>query len=422
MEEKTLLEKPPVPIEGLDLLLMPTRNGYNYTKCTENICRILDRHPHFKGRLRFDSWAMKPEIKDFDTNKWRQLQEGDYTNIQRQIQVMYEPFQAIGRVMTIEAIDSVILDHSYNPVEQYFKSLKWDGENRLEIWASMAYGCESNEYTKAVGENFFKAMVKRVLHPGSKFDSVMVLEGKQGCGKTTSLDVIADIIPNKTYHLECSAHNIDKDFYQNMNGKLIIELAEGTTVSSTDTEKMKAVVTTLVDTYRVPYAKNPNDNPRRCVFVMTTNKQEYLRDETGNRRYHPIPVKRADLQWLKDNRDQLFAEAFHRVDTLNEPIHIYPETEAQEMQSSRMVRSIFEDPISDWLKKPIGSKGNEMNLEEGLTIIDVWLYALDGIRSRMSKRDEMQVGNALRSLGWEKKRIQIDGNQKMRWYATNTKP
>ena len=180
---------------------------------------------------------------------------------------------------------------------------------------------------------------------------------------------------------------------------------------------MKAMISTQVDTYRAPYGRTMRDIPRRCIFAMTTNQDEYLKDDSGNRRFFPIEVKKtqADLEWLRENRKQLFAEALFRVEKLKESVHEYPD-EAREHQESKMVRSAFEESIAEWLNHPIGMNGNKAQLDDGITIAEIWRFALGGDSNRMNKNTEMQIALAMKGLGWEKQRRMVGGVQKMKWF------
>ncbi len=150
---------------------------------------------------------------------------------------------------------------------------------------------------------------------------------------------------------------------------------------------------------------------------MSTNQEgEYLKDETGNRRFYPIEVSdNINLKWLRENRDNLFAEALYRVEVLEEPVHQYPES-AKMIQASKMIRSQYEENIGKWLENPIGQNGYKINIEDGLSISDIWFYALHGDKSRFTKRDEMAIALALKGLGYEKSQRMVEGRRKMLWY------
>lgn len=406
-----LIESQQYPINKLNLLTTIGNGGKKvYNRCTENIFRILKFHPNYKDKFRYDEWTQKMEI--LDKNKWREIDDNDYTPIQRNISAMYHPFRMIGKEMVIDAVSDYCRENSFDRAVNFIRKIPWDMTERLDSWLSVVYGVENDTYHKSVGANFFKGMVKRIIKPGCKFDTVMILEGKQGCGKSTSLSIIGG-----KWHLETTLRADNKDFFLQFKGKLIVEFSEGETMSRTETKNMKAMISTQVDTYRSPYGRTMKDVPRRCVFAMTTNQDEYLKDESGNRRFYPVEVKKdnVDLKWLKENRMQLFAEALYRVEILKESVYEYP-AESVDHQDAKMVRSSFEDMISNWFNNPIGKNGSIINLDDGITVTEIWEYALQGDRSRIRKSEEMQISLALKQLGWERVRNRVSGVRCWRWY------
>jgi len=399
------------PLSKLDLLSTSSNSGAKvYNRCTENIFRIFQNHPDYKGRFRFDTWTQKAEIlKD---SSWFELDDIDYIPIQRQISAMYASFRMVGKEMVIDAINDACRANSYDRAINFLRKEEWDKAERLDSWLHIAYGTPNDDYHKAVGANFFKGMAKRIIQPGCKFDTVMILEGKQGCGKSTSLSIIGE-----KWHLETTLRADNKDFFLQFKGKLIVEFSEGETMSRTETKNMKAMISTQTDTYRAPYGRLMKDVPRRCVFAMTTNQDEYLKDESGNRRFYPVEVKneQVDLKWLKENRMQLFAEALYRVETLKETIYEYADDSVSH-QESKMVRSSFEDMVHAWLCNPL-INGMRVDIDDvGVIVSDIWVYALQGDRNRIRKSEEMQVCLALKQLGFEKRRAMVDGKQRMRWF------
>lgn len=404
------------PIDSLGLLLSAGKGGsVIFDVCTENIYRILTRHNNFKGRFRYDAWRRREEILDGDT--WRDMDDMDTVIIQCHISRTYSQFRKLDKTAVYDAIVRVCRENTHDKAKEYLDSLVWDEEPRLFAWMEMAYGVTPSFYHSAVGENFFKGMVARILYPGCKNDAVLILEGKQGCGKTTSLEIIA----TKDWHLETSISADNKDFFQQMQGKLIVEMAEGETMSRTETKKMKAVISTRVDTFRPPYGRIPTDYPRRCVFAMTTNNDEYLKDETGNRRFFPveIPGNTVDNEWLAKNRDQLFAEAKHRVAVLKENFHEYPYEDAEALRNQKMVSSGLEDAVSEWIEKPLGMNSNTIDLvNEGTTITDVWRSAIRGSVDKFPKYEEMRVAQAMKTCGLVRTRRMVNGEQKWRWFLT----
>lgn len=145
----------------------------------------------------------------------------------------------------------------------------------------------------------------RALTPGEKVDAMLILEGGQGVGKSSALRVLT----GESWFGDALPDMGSKDAATYLRGKWIVEIAELTAVRRADLEQVKAFLTRQEERYRPPYGRTEVFEPRRCVFAGTTNSSDYLRDETGNRRFWPVRVGTIDLDAIEDNRDQLWAEA-----------------------------------------------------------------------------------------------------------------
>jgi hypothetical protein len=193
----------------------------------------------------------------------------------------------------------------FHPVRVYLNKLSWDGVARLETWLSRYLGAEPSRYAQAIGPMFFVALVARVFDPGCKHDHMLVIEGPQGVPKSTACSVIAggwfsDGLPDLREGKEVSQH---------LQGVWLIEMSELSAMRKADVETLKAFIARERDRYRPPYGRREVDQPRQCVFVGTTNEAVYLKDSTGGRRFWPIKASSIDLDALRLDRDQLFAEA-----------------------------------------------------------------------------------------------------------------
>lgn len=399
----------------LELLFVMVKGDKVFTQNTENMCRILRAHKNFKGKLQYDAWKNTLEIKDNDT--WRNLEDYDIINIQTEISILFDVFRKVGKEMISDAVMKVCRENTVDTAIDYIKATKWDGEERLKVWLHKVYNTPDDVYHQAVGANWFKGLVKRIIVPGCKFDYVLVLEGEQGTKKSTSLGIIGDVYEGQpSWHLETTMSTENKDFFMQFSGKAIIEFSEGETLSRTEVKRMKAIITTQSDKYRPAYGRLSVDFPRRCVFAMTTNQTEYLKDETGNRRWLPVACEGvANIEWLENNRDQLFAEAYHRVMELKETTYEFPEEETLAAQSSRRIHSPSQDLIAHWYF----NKLTDEDREAGITVFQVYRDALNGgmVHKTLSRYDEMEIADVLKStLKLEKKRRMMDGIQAMRWF------
>ena len=179
----------------------------------------------------------------------------------------------------------------------------------LDNWLSHALGVPNDSYHREIGKRFAIAMVKRVLEPGCQCDYMLVLEGPQGklksqfCRTLAGDQYFSDNVPSLggADQVRTSMH---------MRGKWLIEISELAAFNKIgDVETLKAFITRREEIYTPKYGRRERREPRQCVFIGTTNSDDWNRDETGARRFWPVKVVSIDLEWLAEFRDQLFAEA-----------------------------------------------------------------------------------------------------------------
>lgn len=288
-----------------------------------------------------------------------------------------------------QAIDIRARERSFHPVRDYLNALVWDGVSRIESWLEKYLGCAASEYTRAVGRMFLVMMVARIFKPGCKADYMLVLEGAQGAHKSTACAILggdwfSDSLPDVTS---------GKDLSQHLAGKWLIEIAELSAMSKSDSAALKAFVTREVERYRPSYGRKEVIEPRQCAFIGTTNKTTYLRDETGGRRFWPVEVANADLDALRRDRDQLFAEAVSRYragtawwpDAQFEALHMRPQ------QERRFEHDAWEDHVIPWLK-------GRQRVIVGQVLTD----CLGIEKGRIGRSDQNRVTAMLERAGWRR--------------------
>lgn len=393
----------------LDLLFTVDKHGNkNFTLNVENIARVLRKHPEFSDTLRFDEFKNRMEMKK--NSIWREIEDNDQVIIQTKISILLSYFQKVTKIMVADAMLLVCKENKIDSAADYIRSIPWDGENRLDHWLFNAYGTMDDLYHTTVGANWIKGLVNRIINPGCKFDYVIVLEGKQGSKKSSSLAALGG-----TWHFETSEGIDNKDFFQQFEGKAIVEFSEGETLSRTEVKRMKSIITVQNDRYRPSYGRFSMDFPRRCVFAMTTNADEYLKDETGNRRWLPVKVYKneADVEWIIRNRAQMFAEAYHRLIALKEKTWEFPEQEMLQAQNDRRIHDPNEEIVYEWYM--------HLTLEEkkaGITVHQVHKQAMNGnFTSKMTRSDEMSIAAILRDhMKFNKFQNTVNGIRATRWY------
>ena len=203
----------------------------------------------------------------------------------------------------------MVISHSntYDPVRDWPDDLaEWDGKERLATWLQENFEGEGHpEYLKQVFTKWLVAMVARVYRPGTKFDWMPIFEGAQGVGKSS----FGRALVGDKFFLDWLPNLADKEAALNLQGSWSVEMGELASFRKNEIETIKAFITRTVDKYRQPFGRRLTEAPRRCVFFGTTNRDTYLRDDTGNRRFKPVKVGQLNFEALARDRDQLFAEA-----------------------------------------------------------------------------------------------------------------
>jgi len=401
----------PIQLSNTDAIkyqLRKSKNGAPHKDIT-NAVYALQASEKYGGKIRYEKFSGVITING------RQKADKDTLEIQRFLQNDIE-LSSIPRNTVEDAIEAVGFDNEYDAAIEYLESLTWDGVPRVDTWLTSVYGVEEDEYTRSVGSNWLRALVNRIVHPGGHFDHVLVIEGEQGVRKSTSFEVLGG-----GWHLETIVEAQSKDFLMQFQGKAIIELSEGDTLTRSEVKSLKAIITRTHDKYRAPYGRHDEEHPRRCVFCMTTNDDAYLKDDSGNRRWWPVRMPRgveANIEWLRENRDQLFSEAYQRMD---EPTWKVPRERVEQEQEERRMTSEMEEDVVDWyVSLP------DHRREEGVTtknFMEEYLYK-DNLH-RMPVNDrllEMQIGGMYRSaLKLEKKQKRISDERRVKRYFPTEK-
>lgn len=307
----------------------------------------------------------------------------------------------------MEAMIQIAGQNCYHPIRNYLRDLEWDGVARIDRWLETYMNAEGPKpYLRAVGPKTLIAMVARVMRPGCKFDNVLILEGPQGCGKSTAVRILAD-----PWGSDAMISIGDKDAILAMRLAWVMELGELSSMRKADVDQLKQFISQPTDRIRVPYGKLTETFPRQSIFIGTTNSSEYLKDTTGNRRFWPVSVRDCDLEALSRDRDQLLAEAKVAYD-LGETIYLPKETEkvAQGEQAGRVFVDEWRYQLSDFLNNPKAEFP-----KSGFTLTDLFSDFGPWPHTSCDKASQMRAADVCRSLGLSKKRVQRNGVQKMLW-------
>jgi putative DNA primase/helicase len=358
-----------------DLLLMD-KNGKVKGSSLRNMILMLQFNPSFRGMFIYDAFSHSILINrcpawvrhgDFE------VQEIDDVIVTRTASELEMFGIAPNTANVVKAIEAVAMENQVHPARDYFDSLEWDGQERLNKWLTYYLGCEdeASDYLAFIGKKWLTAAVRRIYEPGCKFDHILVLEGKQGKGKSTALEALAtfgDDAPVSYFTDSVSIRDIgDKDTIMKVQGSIICELAELEGFSKKDDDEIKRWITMKHDDCRLPYARTVRRFPRQFVLAATTNSYEYLKDATGNRRYWPCTVKKIDLDSIKRDRVQLWAEAVHWY---KQGLYIGPTPQEMRMAEAEQAKRIYHDVWTDDVLEAIGLRAsfriNDIMSEMGL--------------------------------------------------------
>lgn len=374
-----------------------------------NVVEILRRDTEWDGVIGYDEFSgrcMKrkpPPFSVADVGEWSDL---DDSRLRLWLSQKYgfEP----KREVIMDAVHLCADGNRFHQVRGWLRALKWDGQPRLAYWLAAYLGAEPSPYTQAVARKWLIASVARIMRPGCKADNVLILEGAQGLGKSTALAILGgDYFTDAPFKLG------DKEGFQIIRGRWIVELSELDSFNKAESSSAKLFFSQYVDRYRDPWGKRPSDVPRQCVFAGSVNHDTYLKDDTGNRRYWPVKCTRADLVDLRADRDQLFAEAVAAYDA-GERWDVLPEERPmfEAEQEQRYVGDAWETRINSWLED-----GDEAGVKrDRVTMAQVLSGALHLDSSKWTRAEQIRAGTVMRRLGWVRRRERIEnGGNRLEW-------
>jgi hypothetical protein len=307
---------------------------------------------------------------------------------------------------TRDACTQLCLEHQFDPVLDYLDALAWDGQPRLDSWLQRYMGAPGTELNRTIGRLTLIAAVRRVRHPGTKFDQIVVFESGEGKGKSTAIEILAG---KENFSDQSILAKQDKEQQEAMCGIWLYEIADLTGMKKADIEHVKAFASRKVDRARPAYGRFRVDRPRRTVFFATTNDDEYLKSQTGNRRFWPVPTSRIDLEGLHRDRDQLWAEAAHREaagETIALPERLWKAAGAE--QEDRMQSDGWVEPIANYLAL---KQKTEVTVNEVLCDNQFIQRRVDSV----TIGDAMRAAAILKNLGYEKHKKRIGNATANMW-------
>lgn len=346
----------------------------------DNVVRVIEHDPDLRGFIWYD------EFLDQIVTTWQGPERSWRDSDDVLLQLYVQRHIGLTRVGVNTCHDAALVAafrNVRNECKEYLLSRQWDGVPRLERLMSTGFGADYDAYSAAVGRCWFTSMVARVIRPGCKVDTVPVLEGSQGAGKSTALSIIGG-----KWFTECHESVLTKDFYGVLDGHMLVEISEMHSFTRAEVERVKGIISCQVDKYRKAYGRNTEPHPRKTVLACTTNRDDWQRDDTGARRFWPISCNAIDLDWLRENRDLLFAEAVYLFQNRAEWWDVPKEQQEYEVEKRRDV-DVWEPIVEEWLVGKVRARADEV--------------LRDAVNVETARQDQMvqkRMSRIMKNLGW----------------------
>lgn len=396
--------------ENYKSMYLCNSKGVMNASAVYNWCIMLQYEHPFRDMFAWNSFAneiylMKKPTWDRTSDKFkpRPISDTDITAIYTILETMHVTPK---ENMLGKAIVRVSDYNRYNPVVDALEKLKWDGVKRLfgdektPCWASYYLGAENSDINKVFGARWFISACARAYEPGCKVDTMIILEGDQGLKKSSVIQAISDsLMPDVFTEIKLDPSN--KDSALKLQGMLVVEIAELSGMSKAEVEDVKSWLVTKKDRFRRPYGKITENFPRSSIFAGTHNPTEgmgYLKDQTGGRRFWPIACEGIDLEGVKADGAQLWAEAVHYYKQGEQWwLTADEETLAKEAQKERLEFDPWGDIIDQFIA------GHEKVTLSGI------LNCLEIPKERRTIYHAKRVSAHMQNIGWtsEKHRASI---------------
>ena len=393
----------------------------NIVNSIKNVVTILNHDPRLKGRLGFNEFANRALIigkLPWNSEIGSDWKDADDSGLRLYLESTYN----ITQIKKIDDALKILFDScTFHPVRDYLKSLSWDGKSRVDTLLVDYLGAEDTMYTRMVTKKWVCGAVARILRPGIKFDHMLVLTGPQGAQKSSFFRILA-----KDWFTDSIQDVEGNQAVEKLMNSWIVEFGELQAFSRSESNAIKRFITSQEDRTRLAFDRRSSYLKRQCVFAGTTNKSEFLKDETGNRRFWPVEIKREGrtkdvFEDLEKDRDQIWAEAVFLWK--NKKVNIYLTEEEEglariEQEAHREVNE-KEGLIVKYLDTLLPESWDSMNLYERrnflrgedllegtekrmiVCAIEIWCECFEKNRADIKKSDSLEINGILNSLvGW----------------------
>ena len=392
-----------------------------------NLLLILNNDEKLKGIV-FNQLSDGMEIKgevpwEHPSRFWR---DADDAQLISYVDLTYGTFSA--RNYDI-AVTKVADDRSYHPIREFLASLpEWDKVPRVDTILVDFLGASDNAYVRAVTRKTLCGAIARVMNPGCKFDTMLVLNGPQGKGKSTLISKLCGEWFNDSLLLNDTK---DKTAAEKLQGYWILEIGELAGLKKTEIETLRGFLSRQNDIYRASFGRRATPHPRQCVFIGTTNAENgYLRDTAGNRRFWPVKTPgdaaRASWEMTEEEIRQIWAEALVRYKE-GEPLHLDNELAGMALKEQQIAMEVDEREgmVRDYLEMPLPERWDKMDIfdrrnyicgsefggerepgvrkRERVCNMEIWCECFGKERGNLKRQDANEISAIMANIeGWKK--------------------
>ncbi len=400
---------------GLAALPLPgfERSGQGKVLATIGNAVTFVSEPEACGvRLRFDTFRGELVIASADSEDWRPFEDADAVDLRMLFAKLPSNAEAMGKELMRDAITKVARDNRFDTAIEWLENIvpAWDGVPRIERFYPDYFKTEDTPYTRAVGLYVWTAHAGRVLSPGCQADMATILTGSQGLLKSSGIMAMS---PSEEFYGKIDLELKDADLSRQLRGMLVGELDELKGLAGRQGDSIRAWMTKRFEKWTPKYQEYGTTFPRRMIIHGTSNPEEVLADETGERRWLPMKVLgMVDVARIEADRLQLWAEGRERWKA--EGI-LWQEAERLARGEHHKFKATdpWEGPVERWLDTADTNGLTPRDL--GVRGEDVLVFALGIEASKVQRRDEQRLGSVLRALGMERVLRRVDGKPTRVW-------
>lgn len=391
----------------------------------ENIMIILRNDPNLVGRFALNTFTIRAVVRgcvpwnDAEGDRWHE--DRDDAGLRWYIETTFG-FTAVNKIQ--DCLGLVQAENAFHPVRDYLAAQVWDGNHRVETVLCKYLGAEDNLYTRTVSRKMFVGAVARVMQPGIKFDTALVLIGPQGCGKSSFIAALG----GEWYSESFGKLDKGNQAVENIQGVWLMEIPELAAFKNAEVEDIKHFMSKKTDEFRPAYGRNVMLFKRQVSLWATSNRWDFNRDPSGGRRFWPVVVQKADEYLdliygeLERERGQLWAEAVN-LWAAGEALHLSGGVSAlaEDVQREHTEKDPWEIVIKEYLEKQLPEKwgsmtlydrkaylrGDEMQpigkiLRETVTANEIWVECLEGVRRDMTTAIGRRISSCMQKIeGWK---------------------